>query len=292
MDGVNQGEGNWSNWGKGDRRIVLIIGIFLVNPVLLAAEVEIHQCESRVNVQIGGQAVLSYQSGKVQPPEGMDPVYAGSGFIHPFYSPSGRILTDPFPVGHAHQHGVFSAWTRATFMGSTVDFWNKHKLLGLNEAVSVDEVQKGGFTVSRRQVSLKDGVAINEKWEIEIHDRKDIFIIDITIHQEPATAEPVLLQEYHYGGFGYRGSATWNSEGDSSYEGRMHILTGTGTTDLELANHERPRWVAAYGPVEEDTAGLVIMDHPTNYRYPQPVRIHPVMPYFVFTLGCFGTLQP
>ena len=269
-------------------RRVLVIGFILIACMHLGAEVEVHPCENRVEVRQGGNPVLVYQSTKVQPPEGMDSVYAGSGFIHPLYSPSGKILTDPFSIGHAHQHGVFSAWTRATFYGSRVDFWNKHKVLGLNEAVSVDAIRDSGFTVSRRMISLKDGPAIDETWEIEVHDRSDVRIIDISIRQKPATADPVVLEEYHYGGFGYRGSATWNSAGDPSFEGLMQILTGNGTTDLKASNHERPRWVAAYGPVQGETAGVVIMDHPMNYRYPQPVRIHPVMPYFVFSPVVLG----
>jgi hypothetical protein len=27
----------------------------------------------------------------------------------------------------------------------------------------------------------------------------------------------------------------------------------------------------------------MILDHPGNFRFPQPVRLHPTMPYFCFT---------
>jgi hypothetical protein len=243
----------------------------------------VRDTEEAVVLSVSGMPVLKYQSARLEPPEGMDAVYAGNGFIHPLHTPSGGILTDPFPVGHAHQHGVFSAWTRATFHGDGVDFWNKHKLLGYSEAVSVGSVNPRGVSLSRRQVSLEHGPALNETWDIIVHDRCDVFVLDIVIRQQTATEEPVYLEQYHYGGFAFRGSASWNSEDSAGFEGHMKILTGNGTSDREAANHEQAGWVAAYGLVEGKTIGVVIMDHPSNFRYPQPVRIHPVMPYFVFS---------
>ena len=257
-------------------------------PLALSAAVTIKQTDDGVCASIDGKPVLHYQLAKVQPPADIDPLYAGSGFIHPLQSPAGRILTDAFPVGHAHQHAIFSAWTRATFHGDTVDFWNKHRRTGYNEAVSVDSVRENGFTVTRRMVSREHGPAVIETWKVTVHDRADVHIIDISLHQEPATGEPVHLQEFIYGGFAYRGSAAWNEAAESTYVGPMQILTGMGTTNRESANNERSRWVAAYGPVEGHVAGVVLMDHPSNFRHPQPVRLHPKMPYFVFAPVILG----
>ena len=47
-------------------------------------------------------------------------------------------------------------------------------------------------------------------------------------------------------------------------------------------NHSRPRWVAMYGPVDGQVCGVVVMNHPDNFRYPQWVRLHPSKPYFVY----------
>jgi len=35
-----------------------------------------------------------------------------------------------------------------------------------------------------------------------------------------------------------------------------------------------------YGETEKGVAGVAILDHPDNFRHPQPVRVHPSMPYF------------
>ncbi|MEX0324464.1 MAG: PmoA family protein [Puniceicoccaceae bacterium] len=260
-------------------------------PAILPAGVKVEQTEEGVLVSTDGQPILQFQVKKIQPPEGIDALYAGSGFIHPLRSPSGIVLTDPFPVGHSHQHAVFSAWTRTTFHGKRVDFWNKHRMTGYSEAVSVDKVGKNGFTVTRRMVSREHGPAIIETWDVQVEAGKDVFIVDIALRQRTAKREPVHVREWHYGGFAFRGSAAWNSEGDPAFEAPMRILTGKGTTNLEEANNERPRWVAAYGSVKGEVAGVVMMDHPSNFRHPQPVRIHPVMPYFVFSPPILGSFE-
>ena len=63
----------------------------------------------------------------------------------------------------------------------------------------------------------------------------------------------------------------------------MKVLTADGTTNVEASNHTSPSWIAAYGTIDGEEAGFVVMDHPSNFRYPQPVRVHPRMPYFVFS---------
>jgi hypothetical protein len=78
--------------------------------------------DGKIEISVSGKPVLTYHTETVAPPEGMDKVYARSGFIHPIHSPSGKVLTDGFPVGHVHQHALFSAWTRATFKHEVVDF--------------------------------------------------------------------------------------------------------------------------------------------------------------------------
>ncbi len=89
------------------------------------ADVETAVGDKSIDVSVSGKPVMTYHTGTVMPPEGMEKGYARSGFIHPIYSPSGKVLTDDFPVGHAHQHALFSAWTRATFKHEVVDFWNQ-----------------------------------------------------------------------------------------------------------------------------------------------------------------------
>src|SRR6185436_3329477 len=44
--------------------------------------------------------------------------------LHPVRTPSGAIVTDQFPPDHAHQSGIFFAYTKTKFEDRDVDFWN------------------------------------------------------------------------------------------------------------------------------------------------------------------------
>ena len=46
--------------------------------------------------------------------------------------------------------------------------------------------------------------------------------------------------------------------------------------------------LVSFGPVEGGTAGITVMQHPSNFRYPQPVRLHPKFSYFCFAPMVLG----
>lgn len=259
----------------------LLIGLCLTP--IASADIEIKRTEKALEAFASGKPVLTYHIATVAAPEGMDPIYSRSGFIHPLRSPSGKILTDAFPIGHVHQHAVFSAWTQATFKHQVVDFWNQHKKLGTAQHENVGNTTPDSFQVFLKQISHQKGAAIDESWTVSIEEQPNSFIVDIAIEQKCATADEVYLHPYHYGGFGLRGSAHWNEDDQTHFESPMKVLTGDGVKDIAESNHTTPRWIATYGPIDGATAGFVVMDHPSNFRFPQPVRVHPKMPYLVFS---------
>jgi hypothetical protein len=42
------------------------------------------------------------------------------------------------------------------------------------------------------------------------------------------------------------------------------------------------------GLVDNQMAGVTLMTHPNNFRFPEPLRIHPTMPYMVYTPQFLG----
>lgn len=262
--------------------ILLASGISLATD-FLKDDVKLEVTDEEINISVSGKPVLTYNIETVQPPDGKEKYYARSGFIHPLYSPSGKVLTDGFPEGHVHQHAIFSAWTQATYKHEVVDFWNQHKGTGTAKHVMLGEVSQDSFKANLQQVSLKNGPAIDEEWNVKVQNSTSPFIVDFEIKQSCATEDEVYLHPYHYGGFGFRGSAHWNPEDKDNFEGMMKVLTADGITSNEKSNHTSPRWVAVHGLIEGKEAGFVVMDHPSNFRYPQPVRVHPKMPYAVFS---------
>jgi hypothetical protein len=241
----------------------------------------LERTDDYLRIMNGDQAVLNYWL-TPQLPSGLPEHYTRSGFIHPVWSPSGKVVTDNFPVGYAHQHGFFTAWTNTTFRDSLVDFWNTHKGLATVMHKKVEEIveQDGiiGFEakiVHRSNVHGGNEPVLVEELIIRVHDRNDVFVWDVRSEQTNVTKDTLFL----YGGLGIRGSKYWNAKDTTNFMGRADFLTSDGLT-RDSANHTRPEWTAIYGDLPGGKAGMAVVTHPENFRWPAPVRVHPDLPYF------------
>jgi len=215
------------------------------------------------------------------------PHFSRSGYIHPLYSPSGRIITGDYATDHPHQHGLFFAWTKSSFRDKPTEFWNQKKQLGdIRYQGSEWKTDKSGKIIfESKQIFTtgkdSDDPILTETWRIEIPTQQnDYYQFDLISTQSCATDDPLLIQKYHYGGMAIRGNDQW-MEKDQKGKPVGKMITSEDK-NRENGNHSRPRWVAMYGPVDGHDCGVVVMNHPDNFRYPQWVRLHPAMPYFVY----------
>lgn len=215
-------------------------------------------------------------------PQGTPEHYQRSGFIHPVYSPNGKILTDDFPKGHTHQHGLFSALVNTTYNGEKIDFWNQHDKTGTVSHARLLDIEEGHdfgkFSVELDYVSFTHGVLMKEIWNVKAHDA-ELCIFDITSELKSVADDTVFINKYHYGGMAFRGSKVWNKVDSLHYQDEVKYLTSEGK-GRDDGNHSEPLWTTVYGKIDGDYAGVAIMGHQSNFRHPEPVRIHPEMPYF------------
>lgn len=212
--------------------------------------------------------------------------YQRSGFIHPVKSLDGQIITDDFPYDHAHQHGIFNAWAKTTFKNKEIDFWNQQDELGTVRHTGIKEINNQGkrpsFIVSLEHLAYVNAdtiIALEEEWLIECELKKDYYIIDFTSTQSAADTNSLYLNKYLYGGLAFRGSKEWNIE--NNFDSICYFITDENLNHID-GNHSRPKWASMYGSISDKTAGITIIQHPSNYRYPQHIRVHPVMPYYCF----------
>jgi len=251
----------------------------------LADGFEVLDQNGRRQISYAGQPILVYQMEDTLP-AGLPPHYRRGGFFHPVYSPAGIPLTDDFPVGHEHQHGIFMAWVNTTFRGEFTDFWNQQKLTGTVLHVSSDSGQITDnyyeFYTTLVHQSLAAGPVLSEQWTVRIHPPNTVSTWELISEQTNVTDDTLYLNAYHYGGLGVRGRAEWNAADSLHFTNEAQFLTASGK-NRSTANHQRENWCAIYGAVGVDTAGLAVIPHPDNYNDPQPVRVHPEMPYFSFT---------
>lgn len=280
------------------------------------------ETDSQLIVMCGDSEVLRYNIVALKAPQGIDSAYERSGYIHPIYTPDGHMVSGDFAADHPHQHGLFAAWTDASYRGRTIDFWNQHRGSGIvlhDRVVSVgppgESVQ---FSVAVKHLAiLEDGKRteiLDDIWTVKVG--KSIqnaqligYSIDYTIDQTNVTKHPLTINEYHYGGIGFRGNNTWysdpsakalaatNKKPDSELPPlnltRHRFETSEGH-DRRKGNHSRPEWTMIYGLVDGDKiAGVKVSGSETNFRSPHPVRLHPTKPYFSISpcvVGAFDIL--
>ncbi len=225
-----------------------------------------------------GKNVLQYNFETVYPPQGVDTVFKRSGFIHPLWSPEGHLLTQINPPDHRHHVGIWNPWTDVLFEGKMVDFWNLVKKEGtvrFSKFISKTEGPVfGGFKALQEHVVFEDTmmhhtkVALDEVWDIRVYNiGPKMWLWDFTSILNCATPDPVILKEYRYGGFGFRATHDWN-------DNNSKVLTSEGKTRKD-ADASRARWCMIDGDVSGGHSGILFMDNPTNYNFPEPMRVWP-----------------
>ena len=250
-------------------------------------DVQVVRGEGDLPVLVRGDTLLVYRPDVDELPRSdIPPVYARGGYIHPLYSPSGKLVTDHYPPDHVHHQGLWSAWTRTSFEGREPDFWNMGDSTGTVLPEGLDTTWggpvQGGFVARHRFVDLSADEptdVLEEVWQVRAYATSDqkppYYLFDLKSTQEAASESPLELPEYHYGGVALRGHRTWNGEGNARF------LTSEGQGRLD-GNETKARWVHLGGLVDGDSTGVAVLSHPENFRAPQPVRLHPSEPYFVF----------
>ncbi len=235
-------------------------------------------------LRAGGRNVLRYNSATVQPPPGMDPGFARNAYVHPIWTPGGRVVSNEFPVHHhLHQCGLWLAWKDTAFEGRKMSFWYPKAGDSKVEFKEVEAKFQGpvsaGFRARHDWTDLKAPggakLALRETWDVAAYATDDAFLFDVVSVQACAGESPVTHTKISYGGFAFRGSAAWEGTGT------MDFLTSEGK-DRKTGNETRARWVVMKGDVGGKPASIGFLAHPSNFRAPEPLRLHPGMPYFCF----------
>lgn len=256
------------------------------------------QMTSTLALSASGREILQFYHRENHPPDSLGPVYRRGGYIHPVRTPSGTVLTGhldgPY---HMHHSGIWSAWTNTQFQGRKPDFWNAQLLSARVDIDTLLATWSGavhaGFQSVNRFTDLTTGspvTALLEHWDVRayaIPATAGVFVFDVTLTQTVSPGAPLVLPEYLYGGVGFRGHPDWNDTLTTT------ILTSEGLGRLD-GHATRARWAHFGGWTDGKLGGVAIMGHPSNVRFPQPMRIHPTMPFFNFAPTQLGemSIQP
>jgi hypothetical protein len=234
-------------------------------------------------------------------PEGVPDYFAHGAHLHPIYSPSGKIVTGNHPPDHRWHRGVWMAWTHTEIDGRTPDFWNmgKDKDGKLTGEVRFIELVKqwsgdtAGFVAKHRFIDHSDAgekSVLEETWEVTVRsvtETKPMYLIDLVSTQTCAGTSALKLPKYHYGGLGVRGNAAWDPKDAVS------MLTSEGKDRL-AGDGQKAKWVHLGGELDGAPTGLAVLIHPTNFRFPQPLRLNPKNPQLCVAPSADGdwTIEP
>jgi hypothetical protein len=235
--------------------------------------------ETKSTISIGDQPVVCYVHSETLPPEGVDPVFRRSAYIHPLYSPGGEILTRIQPPDHWHHYGIWNPWTRTHFGEYKVDFWNLAAEQGTVRFAeyldALEQQDQAGFRVRHDHIYFtEDGseaVALNEVWNVTVKaENENSYVLDLSTTLSTPLAGGITLEQYRYGGgLGYRGTERW-------WPGNATVLTSEGKTWSD-ADASHARWVRIEGEssVPEGRSGILFLSHPGNRSHPEPMRMWP-----------------
>jgi hypothetical protein len=259
--------------------------------------VEVRTDAKGLEIVCGDAKVLRYCSVPVEPPAGVESKFAHGAYIHPAWTPSGMAATEDFPSDHRHQRGIFFAWTKTEFGDRHPDFWNLGAETGAVRSVGVQATAGGavfgGFKASHEWLDLKAAggakAILKETWDVRVWNlggpKAGYWMWDLTSTQRCASESELKFPKYHYGGLGVRGAPEWMTT--------CLMLTSEGK-DRKNGNETKGRWCEVGGASGDKAAGILILGHPQNFRFPEPLRLNPQQPQICFAPSQEGdwTIEP
>lgn len=258
------------------RPTLFALPLVLFFAAFAAAEFTIESADDGLTVKQDGKTVTRYLV-----KSGAKPI------MWPVIGPTGKELTRGWPMRDAlafekqdHIHHRSLWFTHGNVNG--VDFWSES---GKNGTIVHREFVKhsGGDVatiITKNDWLAPDGKKVCEdERTIRIGGGKDTRWIDFDT-VVTASEGPVTFQETKEGSFGVRVHETMKV--DAKQGGK--IVNSEGQKDGE-AWSKPAAWVDYYGPVDGETVGVAIFNHPESFRFPTTWHVRT---YGLFTANPFG----
>jgi hypothetical protein len=245
-----------------------------------SASMSTKSSDGNLTLYTDDKPVLSYRFRTMYPPEGVNPLFERSGFIHPVWSPQGEMLSRVQPPDHYHHYGIWGPWTLTHIGERKVDFWNPAdgegtvRFAGFLSEVSGDVF--AGFKALQQHIDFGgkgcDQIAINEILDVRVwNNSRGVWVIDYTTSLNTPLENGILFDAYRYGGgIGFRATERWNRE-------NCTVLTSEGRSRAD-ADGSSARWCIVEGESEsrEGRSGILFLSHPANRAHPEPMRVWPL----------------
>ena len=252
---------------------------------LRAAEVTAEKSLHGVTVKIDGQPFTEYLTDSATKP-----------ILWPIIGPTGKPVTRPWPIegkpletkDHPHHRSFW--FTHGSVNG--IDFWSEPPANKSKTAkVKTGSIVHRDFTnVSSGPVAEVDArddwlspqgkKVLEDERRLTFGARGDSRWIDFAITLR-ASEGPVEFGDTKEGSFGLRVADTMRVDAKKGGQ----IVNSRGQTGEKACWGKPAEWVDYHGPLDGETVGIAILNHPGSFRY--PARWH-VRNYGLFAANPFG----
>lgn len=242
------------------------------------AEIEVEQQDDRVIVTTGGQPFAEYLTFS-----GAKPI------LWPVHGPGGAALTRGYPMvdkgelerdDHVHHRSFW--FTHGDVNG--VDFWleGDHGGKTLHDGfVEVGGGETGVIVTRNNWVAPSGELVCRDERRLVFRDRGDVRLIDYDVTMTAPDDQDVTFGDTKEGTFGVRMAGGMKEEAELGGQ----AISSRGVAGAGPAWGKPAEWIDYCGPVDGETYGIAILNHPSSFRY--PTRWH-VREYGLFAANVFG----
>ncbi len=240
--------------------------------------VKIDDVDGKLRVEINGKLFTEYNYQDVPRP-----------YFYPVYGSDGRLVVRNWPMkdinpdeakDHVHHKSLW--FTHGSINGQ--DFWGEgnnsgkvvhDKFLKVSSGPDVGVIQD-----TNKYVAKSGEVVCTDTRTHRFYNTPDGKIMDfeVTIH---ASNGKVTMGDTKEGSMAIRLNPTMRLKGKV---GQGHIINSEGVTDGDTWG-KKAKWCDYYGPVDGETVGVAIFDHPDNPRHPTWWHVRD---YGLFAANPFG----
>jgi len=261
------------------RRVVtlnlLAVGLILVSTCAGAAEITAEKGETGVVVQIDGQPFTTYVFDSGQKPE-LGPI------LWPILGPTGKPVTRAHPMAEGpnerqdHPHHRSLWFNHGDVNG--LSFWHVETIRH-REFIKVESGPEAVIATRNDWIGPDDKRVCEDQRTLTFGVDGDTRRIDFDITVR-AIDDPVKFGDTKEGTMGVRVAGTMKVDAKLGGE----IVNSEGQVDRD-AWGKQAAWVDYHGPVDGQTVGVAILNHPGSFRFPTYWHVRT---YGLFAANPFG----
>lgn len=212
-------------------------------------------------------------------------------YFYPVNSPTGKQIVRHWPMqevegetrDHPHHRGLW--FTHGEMNG--VDFWGEGKNTGKTVHTGYERTESGpvyGHLRAKTDWITPENKKIAEDVrDVTVYRLRDGFLMDFVIAIR-AIGGPLHWGDTKEGTFALRVADSLRADVGKGKVAEGHIENARGET--QGATWGKPAaWCDYYGPVDGETVGIAIFDHPQNLRHPTTWHVRT---YGLFAVNPFG----